>query len=101
MSRIRRRRKSCSPMILLPPPEFDHPYKGPVTVVELPASGVQIACGNPEAQACVYLKAPGGPMMILPKIGPGGVSKRSYDLLRRHEDGHINGWTADHPVPMS
>jgi hypothetical protein len=83
-------------MILLPPPPYDHPYTGPVTVIELSAPDVAIACGNPDAQACVYLKAPGGPMMILPKIGPGGVSARTRDLLRRHENGHLNAGVMGH-----
>ena len=84
-------------MILLPPAPYDHPYTGPVTVIEMSAPDVAIACGNPDAQACVYLHPPGGhvPMMILPKIGRGGVSQRGQDLLRRHEVGHLNGWKHD------
>lgn len=72
-----------------PPAQFDHPCEH--TEVDLPSTGVDAVCGR-ENMACIFLDAPGGPIVVLPKIGPGGVSKWMQDLLRRHEIAHCNGW---------
>jgi hypothetical protein len=81
--------------IPLPPAEFDHP--APNMVVEyLSADKIAEQCGNQgKAAACVLMKpnfVGDKCFVLLPAVGPGGVSQRTQDLLRRHENGHCNGW---------
>ncbi len=87
-------------MIDLPPPRFDHPYPGVVVETVLTLAEIREFChGGPDVMACVPF-APNFPgdkcFVYLPKVGPGGVSQRTQDLLRRHERGHCNKWTAAH-----
>jgi hypothetical protein len=80
--------------ILLPPERFDHPCN--IKPVEFLLSEVRDICDGADKMACTFMNAPGGPLMVLPVIGPGGVAPRTRMLLLRHECGHVNGWTAKH-----
>jgi hypothetical protein len=82
-------------LVDVPPAEFAHP--APNVVLEiLPAAKIAEQCGNGgKAEACVLMKPnfKGDKcFMLLPSVGPGGVSQKTQDLLRRHENGHCNGW---------
>lgn len=80
--------------ILLPPVALDHdPMR--VMVREYPLAQIAVECRINYAAACA-IPMDGLCIVILPKMGPGGVSARDRDLLRRHEYGHCNGWTAGH-----
>lgn len=85
-------------MTMLPPLTFDHAYAGLVVEQMLSAMQVERACGL-YVDSCM-LVAPNflgdKCFIVLPKIGPGGVSARDQALLRRHEIGHCNGWGPDH-----
>lgn len=81
-------------MIDLPPEKFDHSYEGPVIEQLMSAQEISDCCGIDTAQACMFPPNFLGDkcFIYLPWIGPGGVAKRTQDLLRRHEIGHCNGW---------
>lgn len=84
----------------LPPTQYDHPYTGKLIVQIFLASEVPIACDHAEFESC-SIRPPwptAASIIILPKVGIGGVSQRQQDILRRHEEGHLNGWPADHPT---
>lgn len=74
--------------ILLPPAALDY-EPARVMVREYPLAQVAIECGIDYAAACSH-PMDGLCIVILPIIGPGGVSIRDRDLLRRHEYGHCN-----------
>lgn len=86
-------------MSYLPPVQYDHPYDGPVIEIVLPAAEVARRCGGENIEACTLFRPnfKGDKLFIvLPKVGPGGVSQRQQDVLRRHEIGHGNGWGDNH-----
>src|SRR5262245_21614901 len=82
----------------LPPPQYDHPVKGPVEVTDIPTEEalrkicgytqpgtILIGCAHVSAELCsVYL----GPIPSWTGI------TRNINL--RHELGHCNGWPGDH-----
>lgn len=82
-------------MVVLPPPQFDHAYAGPVIEQIMPASEVAKYCSNERADACTlfYPNFAGDKCyIVLPQLGRGGVTPETQTLLRRHEIGHCNGW---------
>lgn len=86
-------------MTMLPPVQFDHPYNGMVIEMTMTAEQVAMVCKNPLAEACTIIgpNFPGDKcFIVIPKVGPGGVSQRTQTLLRRHEVGHCNGWGSNH-----
>ena len=88
-------------MFDLPPPAiYDHVYNGPIIVQTLSADEVAKVCKNTNAMACIlfFPNFPGDKcFMVLPKIGKGGVTAKTYELLLRHETAHCNGWPNNHP----
>jgi hypothetical protein len=86
-----------------PPPQYDHPYDGPVEERVLPVAEVRVVCASLGASHLgADASAPGGAAcawvsddtccIILPndEVVP-------VDTYRRHEIAHCNGWPADHP----
>jgi hypothetical protein len=79
----------------LPPPRFDHAFTGQLIEHRLSWDRLAIVCGH-DRIACAFPFAPDLCVIILPNIGPGGLSPASYAIYRRHELGHCNGWSAKH-----
>lgn len=81
-------------MIELPPAIYDRPCDCIVAEQIMSAQDVARRCG-PNLLAC-EIAPPNFPsdkcFIVLPWVGRGGVTKRTQDLLRRHEIGHCNGW---------
>ncbi len=82
-------------MFDLPPPQFDHDFDGRVVEQRLSAQQVEEACGRGYV-ACAIILAPDYCLIATPIVGAGGVSQASYEIFRRHEIGHCNGWGRDH-----
>lgn len=86
-------------MIALPPAIFDHAYAGPVIERRVSAAEVERMCRVTDAEACTLFRpnfAGDTCFIITPVVGIGGVSQSAYELLRRHEIGHCNGWSDKH-----
>jgi hypothetical protein len=80
----------------LPPARYDH-FNPDVEIVRVPASAMGITCrglfggsGRKPPSACTFLGPPRC-QIILPTESP------MLAVLLRHEMGHCNGWTGDHP----
>lgn len=80
--------------IILPPIRFDYEPNKCILVYEYKLNRVETECHGNFA-ACSY-NLSDLCIVILPIIGPGGVSLRDRMLLRQHEYGHCNGWSKDH-----
>jgi hypothetical protein len=87
------------PQVALPPPEYDHPYTGKLTVLKEPNYAfIRYVCADtPNPVACsfrTYDTASGETLSCLILLGP-----KTWDDERalRHEMGHCNGWSGDHP----
>jgi len=77
-------------MMLAPPSQYDHPYRG--HVIEQRLSAAQIARLCPGEACATVIK--GVCHIMLPN---GEKDRRVIALMRRHEIGHCNGWPASHP----
>src|SRR5262249_33665765 len=84
----------------LPPEEFDHPYKGKLTIMRLPLKDVRLRCANAitvmpgPVLACARVSADGSDCTIfLPSDDVIRASGKIPDEVLRHERGHCNGWT--------
>lgn len=86
-------------MFDLPPVIYDHVPATPYTVQRMIASEVEGACQTlgavPGSLACAW-RTKIGCTVIMPVVGPGGVTQRSFDIFLRHEFGHCNGWPSNH-----
>lgn len=85
--------------ILLPPPQFDRAYLGKMFVVDMPIADVHAyCCGKPGAPRIFACAVPHGKLclIVLPNVEAGVVSKQQRERLRRHEEGHCNGWLGAH-----
>jgi hypothetical protein len=82
----------------LPPVEFDHAYAGQLNITKWnDYSLIRVICENPNAIACsyrTYNTETKAPISCLILLGP-----KAHDDPRalRHEMGHCNGWSHDHP----
>lgn len=77
------------PAVQPPPARFDHPQKQAWSVNPVPQPKLYQVCKGP-CLACTYVGA---------KVCITFIDERfkNYDLLRRHERAHCNGWPANHP----
>jgi hypothetical protein len=74
----------------IPPPQYDHPYHGPLVVHEVSESEAFARCHG--APACAFPPGHGHPcVIVLPRGSP------ALALMRRHELGHCNGRPSYHP----
>lgn len=84
----------------VPPPKFDCHYSGALTVLYTESRNVHALCrGSPETHSKIWACAmPQGDrcVIVLPKVEVGVVTQAQQNRLRRHEEGHCNGWLADH-----
>lgn len=80
-------------MILEPPPQYNHPYAGPVAEYVWRAPQVDAYCreagaaGEGQIIGCQFTI--GGRCFIV-------LSSHVVKLLRKHEIAHCNGWSKDH-----
>jgi hypothetical protein len=85
----------------LPPPEFDHPYKGEMKIIRGTQQELRAACptsfkpGN-NALGCMKMHLEGMPCVvyILNDIGL-QMTGWDYDIVFRHERAHCLGWKHD------
>jgi hypothetical protein len=82
----------------LPPPEFDHEYKGQLIITKWnDYSMIRLICkDNPTAIACSYRtydSVSGAAISCLIMLGPGA---HDNERTLRHEVGHCNGWSNKH-----
>ena len=75
--------------VLEPPPDYVHPYNGPVIERVLPLAAARRLCGG--AHACAWVTG-GKCYIVIPRNGP----VRDLAAYRRHELAHCNGWSATH-----
>jgi len=84
---------------ILPPPEYDRPYNGDLTIRIVPTfEALRAACNvyNPKMLACARHNAKS---CIIYLVEDEVMRERGWNtgLLLRHEIGHCNGWPGDHP----
>jgi hypothetical protein len=84
---------------ILPPPEYDKPYDGDLTIIMLPTfEALRAACNvyNPKMLACARHNAKS---CVIYLVEDEVMRTRGWNtgLLLRHEIGHCNGWPGDHP----
>jgi len=84
---------------ILPPPEYDRPYDGDLTIRVVPTfEALRVACNvyNPAMLACARHNAKS---CIVYLVEDELMRERGWNtgLLLRHEIGHCNGWPSDHP----
>ena len=87
------------PRLLLPPVEYDFPYKGKLYVEVLSSFQLKWKCGF-FAKACAFGGVQTGAdycIIVLPPIDGRSVNREGFLGLKRHEEGHCNGWHASHP----
>jgi hypothetical protein len=84
-----------------PPARFDRMPSGRVVVFEDTVQAVRERCrdlgAGDDAAACARPLPFGDCVVVLPKVGVGGVGAATQVALLRHEHGHCNGWPKDHP----
>jgi hypothetical protein len=80
---------------LTPPPQYDHPYAGPVQEAIVSEWTAQDICKPYGAQpyACSFKMADGTCLIVMVKGLPADIAAK----FRRHEEAHCTGWPADHP----
>lgn len=77
----------------IPPAVYDHAPTVAIIEWRMTAGQIAVMCRGEDVAACAYVDfAPGVCVINLPIVGPGGVSPRTYAILRRHEISHCNGW---------
>jgi hypothetical protein len=82
---------------VLPPVEYDHPYKGRLVVTRADRSGIRKSCPNTffPPLGCAYRHATSCKVVLATDelIRAAGEDP---DIVWRHEIGHCNGWPTDH-----
>lgn len=87
------------PQAVLPPAEYDHPYKGiMVTTVAKDLEQLLSLCKKKERTllACSYRYSTGC-LVVLAKRERIEAAGFTVDIVKRHENGHCNGWPGLHP----
>jgi hypothetical protein len=87
---------------LIPPPQYDHPFTGVVTVERIAGRvNMDRICQTPRAIGCALRYTVGGcHLYILDDYGLEHqlISTITYLQIYRHEIGHCNGWPGNHPM---
>lgn len=87
----------AGPSIALPPTQYDHEPTRPFQDIRMPYWTINNACRTfgdmprGRVEACVI------PGRVPLRIVPNDVDAQTLAALIRHENGHINGWSKDHP----
>jgi hypothetical protein len=79
-------------LLLEPPAQYDHPYRGAVIEQRLSQWQIMQLCHGP-ATSCAWLSQ-GVCHIALPLDEK---DARLIALIRQHEIGHCNGWPSHHP----
>jgi hypothetical protein len=89
-------------MEILPPPAYDHPFKGHLAVQVATLAQIKNFCHTRhgivsayQALGCAKVR-PGRCFIMIPKVG-GQITARLQSEIRRHEIAHCNGWAGHHP----
>ena len=93
--------------VLMPPPQYDYPYKGPLIEHVLPLAQVDAACTamgfvRTPAQkyatiyGCQHTKD-GICTIVIPQANGWQINDQDQAMVRRHELAHCKGWPNDHP----
>jgi hypothetical protein len=90
--------------LLMPPPQYDFPYKGPLIEHVLPIEQVEPACAalgfvRPNKYVVVYgckIFKNGICIIVIPAVNGWYINNQDQEMVRRHELAHCNGWPADH-----
>jgi hypothetical protein len=77
-----------------PPPEFDNPYDGDLTIQRLSWEEIRKNC-PPGTHACAYVW-PKACIVMIPEDDFLKRRGRQFEEILRHEIGHCNGWPGDH-----
>jgi hypothetical protein len=96
------------PCVILEPPAIYQTMPSTVRrhVVEVPLAEVDERCrrfGVRErgelygCTLCLTLTRPHDCIVVLPKVGRGGVGRACREAVERHEHAHEEGWPASHP----
>jgi hypothetical protein len=83
---------------ILPPPEYDYPFKGPVTYTRMKdIAAVNKICNNPNAGLACAMLINGVCNIFL--VSDDMLQSRRLDPedVKRHEMAHCNGWAAHPP----
>jgi hypothetical protein len=83
---------------ILPPPEYDYPFKGPVTYTRLKdIAEVNRICNNPQVGLACAIRLDGVCNIFM--VSDDMIRSRRLDPedVKRHEMAHCNGWAAHHP----
>jgi len=75
--------------VMEPPPQYVHPYRGPLVEHVLPLAKARALCAKRglTADACSWIKD-GKCYIVIPTGGP----VKQLAPYRRHEIAHCNGW---------
>jgi hypothetical protein len=83
---------------VIPPVEYDHPYKGKLTVTRSGSqSDIRMSCGPtpfPYHLGCAKL-APEGCYILMAEDDFIRKNGWTPEIVLRHETGHCNGWPGD------
>jgi hypothetical protein len=87
--------------LLVPPPEYDYPYKGELVVRHVSQKEVREACPSAKytlgvALGCAH-RWPTSCHIILAPEADMKAAGYPPELVLRHEIAHCNGWPGDHP----
>lgn len=80
-------------MLLEPPPQYDHPYRGPVIEQRVSQFELFMLCHG-SAPACSWVTKQHVCHIAIPFTER---DPRAIALIRQHEMAHCNGWPGDHP----
>lgn len=88
-------------IIGVPPAKYDCHFEGTLAVVLADAVSVHELCNGSPADryriyACAMPLTEDRCVIVLPKVEAGLVTQAQQNRYRRHEEGHCNGWGADH-----
>jgi hypothetical protein len=77
--------------VLEPPPQYVHPYPGPVVEMVMPVAKARALCRRhgARADACSWVRM-GTCYLVIPRGGP----VKTLGPYRRYETAHCNGWPA-------
>jgi hypothetical protein len=82
--------------LVLPPVEFDHPYEG--NLIEVRADKDEIASSCPEISrlGCAWRINSQWCRIVIANDDIIEAAGLTFEIVRRHEIGHCNGWPGDH-----
>lgn len=87
--------------IPLPPPQFDHPYRGyliewrvPLSEVPRLCPGIVVGKSGTLYGCSIHFPPFGGEQCVI--VVATNLAPKDIERTRRHEIAHCNGWSAEH-----